>query len=359
MKTASVLLLLSVGIVAAVQSSSAQNLAVGDCRPGLASYSTISAAVAAATPNSTVFICPGTYPEQVTIATPLTLAGLKSENGTYPVITVPSGGISASSGSAAQVVVDGTASFSEFGPVVIRNLVVDGTGSGFDCSTGYLFAGVNYLSASGHLTGVEVRNQSPGGCGVGVYLEGPPETNGSVSVQNSNIHDFDNMCIYGSSPGFTSFLVNINSSFIVSDSATVQCGIRYALTDGEAKNNNIVVVSGQVGLWLENYFGHVNARYNTIDGGQVGILSSVSRGNVIISNTLSNNGTGIQVGGFSGNDQIGWMCSIDRGPGQHGVWRSRRSGQRGERRQGDGKCLLRRSHLDYGVPMSGQNLWAF
>jgi len=77
----------------AAQNSSAQTtVAVGNCRPPLVSYSTISEAVAAVTPNSTVLVCPGTYPEQVTITQALKLKGLKDEAG-YPVITVPSGGL--------------------------------------------------------------------------------------------------------------------------------------------------------------------------------------------------------------------------------------------------------------------------
>ncbi|MGA9529618.1 MAG: NosD domain-containing protein [Terriglobales bacterium] len=306
MRTASLLLLLSVVIVAAVQSLSAQNLAVGDCRPGLASYSTISAAVSAAAPNSTVFVCPGTYPEQVTITTPLTLEGMRNATTTFPVITVPSGGISASNGNAAQVLVQGTDSFSGFGPVIIRNLVIDGDGSGFDCSTGYFLSGVNYVNSSGSLNRLEVRNQNPGGCGVGVFLEGSPLAVDTVNVLNCNIHDFDNTGVYAGSPGSVGFFVNLSSNFVVSDSPAVQAGVHYAFTDGAAKNNTIVVVSGQFGLQLENFYGHVSARYNTVSGGQVGILSSSSYGNFIIANNLSNNGTGILVGSFSGNDMVGW-----------------------------------------------------
>src|SRR3981189_2967160 len=51
----------------ASSSPSAPTFVVGTCKPGLSSYPSISAAVAAAPSGSTVQVCPGTYPEQVTI----------------------------------------------------------------------------------------------------------------------------------------------------------------------------------------------------------------------------------------------------------------------------------------------------
>ena len=66
-------------------------VAVGTCLPQLKSFSTIQAAVSASSPEEsdqnegndggkTVLVCPGTYPEQVVINTPLTLKGVVSGN---------------------------------------------------------------------------------------------------------------------------------------------------------------------------------------------------------------------------------------------------------------------------------------
>jgi hypothetical protein len=41
-----------------------------------------------------VLVCPGTYPEQVTISQPLTLQGITSANSAQAVIAVPGGGMS-------------------------------------------------------------------------------------------------------------------------------------------------------------------------------------------------------------------------------------------------------------------------
>lgn len=93
-KSFSLVFFVGVSTMLAAQTSSAKTtVAVGNCQPQLVSYSTISEAVAAVKPHSTVLVCPGTCPEQVTISTPLTLEGLADADGALPVITVPSGGV--------------------------------------------------------------------------------------------------------------------------------------------------------------------------------------------------------------------------------------------------------------------------
>src|SRR6202140_1920470 len=88
-----VLFLLAIGLLLAAHPMFAANYAVGTCKPSLPSYSTISAAVIGVPPGSTVEVCPNTYPEQVTIAQPLTLKGITSGNAGQAVITVPSAGL--------------------------------------------------------------------------------------------------------------------------------------------------------------------------------------------------------------------------------------------------------------------------
>ena len=73
----------------------AANFAVGTCKPRLISFATISAAVAGVPPGSTIQVCPGVYPEQITISQPLTLQGIASGNQDQSVITVPSTGLTA------------------------------------------------------------------------------------------------------------------------------------------------------------------------------------------------------------------------------------------------------------------------
>jgi hypothetical protein len=272
-------------------------VAVGNCRPHLVSYSTISEAVAAVPANATVLVCPGTYPEQVTITQPMTLRGLSDVTRARAVIAVPSGGLVTNAGQADQLLVQGK-TLGDFGPVNIINLVVDGTGSGFDCTSGGEFAGIEYLFASGSLENSEVRNQNPGGCGFGLFLVGSPGATDTVNVRTSDIHDFDNTGVLVTSNGSSSFLVNLDSNQIESTSATVQAGVEYELADGVVARNT-VDVGGQFGLLLGNFFRGMTATGNTIIGSNVGIRSGCCSA-TINRNILFNNGTGISV--FSSAD---------------------------------------------------------
>jgi len=299
-KSSPVLFFAGICVFLAAQTSSGQTVAVGNCRPLLVSYSTISAAVAAAPPNSTVLVCPGTYPEQVTINQPLTLRGLNDFGGARAVITVPTGGLVSIFGKALQLSVQGTDS-PVFGPVNINNLVVDGTGSGFDCSTGTL-VGIAYQFASGTLNNVDVRKQNPGGCGFGILLTGSPFVVDTVNIRNSRIHDFDDTGILATSGGETGFLVNVHSSVVTSANTSVRAGIDYEFTDGLAAGNTITL-AGEVGLLLDNFFGGMTANENTIIGSTVGIFVGISEGLIpttITRNSLFKNGTGIAVSSIGG-----------------------------------------------------------
>ena len=64
--------------------SSLAAVTVGTCRADKQRYSTISAAVAAASPGEIVYVCPGIYPEQVEIDKPLTIQGIQGT----PVIAI-------------------------------------------------------------------------------------------------------------------------------------------------------------------------------------------------------------------------------------------------------------------------------
>jgi pectin methylesterase-like acyl-CoA thioesterase len=71
-----------------------QNTAIGtpSCTGALTQYNTIQSAVSAAPSGATILVCPGSYAEQVTIATPLTLRGVidTPDDAGAAVVTVPS-----------------------------------------------------------------------------------------------------------------------------------------------------------------------------------------------------------------------------------------------------------------------------
>jgi hypothetical protein len=174
----------------------AGNIAVGTCKPKLQSFSTISEAVAAAPAGSTVMVCPGTYPEQVTISQSLTLEGISDGNSDQVVIAVPSGGVSLNATDqfgfplAAQV-------FVVVGPVNITNITVDGAGNNLNGAIGLTLAGIFYGSgSSGIVKQVTTRNQIDFGNGRGIWIDNGNSTSESVTIENCSIHDFDNSGIF-------------------------------------------------------------------------------------------------------------------------------------------------------------------
>jgi hypothetical protein len=166
----------------------ASDYAVGTCKPGLKSYTTISGAVAAAPAGSTVYVCPGTYAEQVVISQPLSLVGLADGQSDQAIIAAPSGmtantTTAAGNPLAAQVLVT-------TGPVNIRKITVDGSANGLDGSV--QLAGIYYGSgASGDISGVTTRNQFNGGDGIGIFVENGNSESEAVTIEDCSVHDFD------------------------------------------------------------------------------------------------------------------------------------------------------------------------
>lgn len=129
-------------------------------------YTTIQSAVSAAPSGATIQVCPGNYPEQVTIATPLTLKGVTdtTDNGGAAVITVPS---TFTSGQFTQVDIKASG-------VTLVNIGVDGTNTVSSCGiAGPVLIGVLFdADSSGTLKQVTLRNHniptpSGGYCGDG------------------------------------------------------------------------------------------------------------------------------------------------------------------------------------------------
>jgi hypothetical protein len=182
---------------------------VGSCETTRHSYATISAAIAAAAENEVVDICPGTYPEQLSITKPLTIRGIQSGVNIVP----PSTGLvalPANSNSYPQIFVNAS------GGVALSNLSVSGNGPGIHeafglvgleaaCQGGLLsdYSGVYFLNTPGaveHLSvsGFLVSASSPDSpvpdlfpnCGNGIEFHGSRE----AIVRNSVI---DTPGLYG------------------------------------------------------------------------------------------------------------------------------------------------------------------
>jgi hypothetical protein len=194
-------------------------VAVGTCRPSLISFTTIQAAVNAVPAGGTVYVCPGTYPEQVAISKKLTVTGISYGGGNAAVILPPGGGLVANATSlatgnpiAAQIWVHDV-NLTTMGAVNISNLIVDGTGNNIaSCSPNPM--GILYQNASGTIAHVVARNQSPepysqyGGCqtGLGIFVQSGPTgagTTSTVTVSGSTVHNYAKNGITGNEVGTT------------------------------------------------------------------------------------------------------------------------------------------------------------
>ena len=292
MKRIALLLLLAAVLHLGARPAAAQNVVVGRCMPKLKSFATIQAAVLAAPLNGTVFVCPGNYPEQVTLSAPVTVEGVRSGTLDRAVITVPPNGLAINTTLieggyqlAAQVLVTaGTPS------VNITNMTIDGSGGN---PSGAFLVGIVYdVGTSGTVNKVTVRNQNPSLAGYGIVAQNSLAINGSVTIENSSIHD-----------------VNLFGIFAVSNQTppTLTATIR---------GNRISTYPNGVGIWDQSagtVVGNVvnaasdgidvingstaSVAANTVANAQRGITVS-GPGNVVKSNTIFNSSiAGIQLYG--------------------------------------------------------------
>jgi hypothetical protein len=224
----------------------AQTVTVGSCGTGT-SYQTIQAAVDAASPGSTVEICPGNYPEQLIITKGLTLQGVPSDTADAAVIMSPSGGVAANatalengSSVAAQIFVQNATG------VQIQNLAVDGSNNGL-ASCAAVLIGIYYQNASGTIARVATRNQKLEppltGCqsGIGIFAESGTGGQAVVRVQNSTMRSYQKTGVAGNGTGTT---ITIQGNTVVGQGPTEGAGengiqIGYGAT-GVITNNSVI-----------------------------------------------------------------------------------------------------------------------
>ncbi len=199
-------------IVLDAGSAFAKQVAVGpkDCLPAQQHFTTIQAAVnhlATISADNTINVCPGTYPEQITVTqSTLTIKGVAHAGAALSKITIPPTGLESIETSVgkvkAQVAFLSPAPGVYFGAKLI-NLTIDGTGA--TCADGERGAGVAFVSIgdptfdtfAGTIQNVVVRNQ---GLLNGAYQscaasDGILSDNSFISITGSIIHDVAETCI--------------------------------------------------------------------------------------------------------------------------------------------------------------------
>jgi hypothetical protein len=306
--------LFTVAMMAAARPAQATNYEVGSCLPKLPQFLTIQAAVSSVPPFSTILVCPGVYPEQVTISQPLTLRGQSIHNMDRPVIAVPINPdgspnlkVNASSSVypesfAAQVLVQNV---SPAGNVSIINVTVDGAGGNLGCPRGTTGLVGIFSDSSSFIQSVTARNQKNDGCGYGIWIENgndPPE---SIEVANSSVHDFDYWGI--TAVGFHNpsvLAAKIQGNFVTGNGSTTD--IIAVDISGSITNN--VVTGGATGI--VDYDGFFPQSPGIAISGNsvadiptaVGIGISIREGSTASSNKISNVTTGFFLtGGVNAN----------------------------------------------------------
>lgn len=154
----------------------ASNIYVGGCGPGTATkVDTITHALSVIGSPGTIFICPGTYPEQVTInGKNISLRGISDNNSSAAVIVPPPGGLvqnASLNGSpvAAQIAISDAVN------ITVSNLTVDGTNNNLSSGCDLGLEGILLQNSSGTISNNSVSNQiQPGtldGCQSGNSID--------------------------------------------------------------------------------------------------------------------------------------------------------------------------------------------
>ncbi len=163
--------------------------AVGACRPGLPSFTTITAALAAAAPGYVVMVCPGTYNEQLQVTKSVTLEGVSTGNASQAIIASPAAGLVGNATDSYGNLIAAQLWVTNAGLVNISNLTFDAAGNQITNSPPRI-AGIFFQDTSGTVNKVMTRNQKGNTAGHGIMVEGGV-ANPSVTIENSSVHDFD------------------------------------------------------------------------------------------------------------------------------------------------------------------------
>ena len=280
--------------------------AVGTCKPGLPSYSTISAALAATPAPSTVLVCPGTYVEQIMITQPVNLQGVTSGGSGQVMVQLPGGYVTSvyddrgAAVGAQLFVIDAS------GPVTVSDITFDGSNGGaFFGAAG----GVFFQNSSGTLNRVTVVHDNTQFAGdYGVYINGGA-SNPSVTVQNSSIHDVGQTAIHVETSVGT-INATIKGNYISANAPGVFLDI-----GGAATVMNNVIQGGGEGVTTDPGAAGGSISGNTIVASNTGIDAESDAVSVTNNKILASNFVGINAfttsATIQGNTIVGAPIGID------------------------------------------------
>jgi hypothetical protein len=301
--------LLMLLVAASVPSWAVTNAVVGTCRTGT-TYTTIQSAIDAAAVGSTVQVCPGTYPEVLTITKNLTLKGVAAGNSNSVIITVPSGGVPSNGTSGlwgsleAHVLVKGAA-------VHFSNFTINGAAP---CTLGGLPVGIMFQGADGSSMTNSLFLTGTTSCGgtMGAFID----VSTNVNFSNNSFRDCYSRCIEVDYDGAGTMIKNN----IISATAASAAGIgAQSLTGPTIISGNVIAGNFAEGI-LAAYSDSVTITTNSVTPaiGGVGVALSATTHSTVQSNrvfsyygiVLDDQGA---VGGntVTKNTLIGGICGLD------------------------------------------------
>ncbi|MGB8542921.1 MAG: right-handed parallel beta-helix repeat-containing protein [Candidatus Acidiferrales bacterium] len=271
--------------------TNAKTVQVGGCKTNLVNFPNISTALASVSANSTIEVCPGTYPEQLTITQPVKLEGIISGDADAAVITVPGGGLAQNGTSAAEGPIAAQVDIQNAGgSVTITNIIVDGTNG--TCNTsGDPSYGIAFEGSGGTITDSAVRNVTNSTCnslpGGAIDVEGA-----SVKLTLNSIHNFSDVGI------------NVNAGAITAGSNLINSGgtgIQVASGTGLSISNNTISGMNNAGVAMDATTTS-KILSNKITGGSYGVQLTANAGPSTGNSVQSNNITGTTTAAVSIND---------------------------------------------------------
>jgi hypothetical protein len=264
---------------------------VGTCKPGKADFNTIEDAVIGVPSGSTIKVCPGTYPEQVTIRQPLTLQGVSSGNDASVMITAPTTAVTnlpspLGQPISAQLGVLGT------GPVTISGLTLDGTGFAIP-GTEFLIAGVASIDSTVALDHVVSQNlQGTNGLDFGVLVATENGTAQTFSMTNSLVGGAPNTGVFLVGPDLS---FDIENNFVMLTNPLSSLGFEAQVAGGTLSGNTFNLSNaGSRAIVVLNGSTPVTINGNSINNAREGIeIDEANAATTLTKNSISASGTGI------------------------------------------------------------------